>query len=272
MTDIVKSLKQIDLASITIMGASINFFFSVVLAIVFLLIFIINNSFIPFMLILMFAMVFGVLIFSIPDFFGRAYLFNFLVPKLKEINLEISEEKITNISVFPSALMCSIISMIITAILYPGILTFMSILTILLQPLLLGAPLLVYIVKFFADPLLIVYSFFFSFISVAIAVAVFNLISPKIGGLKLNLSQEGVMTKINSLNVINLALILAIILAILGLIFAIIISIIAQSILISTILYFSLGGFVVGFIIGALMAVFYNYLAPRLGELKIRLE
>jgi hypothetical protein len=272
MTDSIKSLKHIDLASITIMGASINFIFGIILAIVLLIIFISTSSMSLFLLFLLLAMIFGILIFSIPDFFGRTYLFNFLISRLKGINLEVSDENITNISVFPTALICSIITLIITAMIYPGLLVLGTPLTFVLQ--LFGySGILFYLIYLLFNPLIIFYSFIVSFISVAISTYVFNLISPKIGGLNLKLGQERSMTKINSINYLNLALILGVILATLGLIIGIITSIIMNFMAtVSLIVYLVLGGFIVGFIGGALIAVFYNFLAPRIGELKVELE
>jgi hypothetical protein len=109
---------------------------------------------------------------------------------------------------------------------------------------------------------------------VTVAAHVFNLISPKIGGLKLKLSQEGTLTKINSIHFLNFAFIFGVILAAIGLTLGVIISIIAMNLMatLSLILFLVLGGFVAGFVIGALIAVFYNFLAPRMGELKIKLE
>jgi hypothetical protein len=275
MTDI-KSLKHIDLASITIMGTAINFIGSLIVVIILLIILAINTGSInQYAIISLLAMVFSVLILSIPEYFGHGYFFNFFAPKLKEINLEIVDmEKITNISVFPLALLCSIISLLITLIIYPGIWVGISILSPFLQLLAnQGGILLVYIAIFFSNPLIIAYSFLFTFILVAIAASVFNFISPKIGGLKLKLTQEGDMTQINSINYLNLALILGVILAVIGLVIGLILSVIVMNFIamLSSIIYLVLGGFVIGFILGALLAVFYNFLAPRLGELKIKL-
>ena len=273
MTEIIKSLKYIDLSSITIIGTSINFFFSIIMAIILAISLIISTGSADIsIIILLLAMVFMVLIFSIPDYFGRAYLFNFLISKLKEINIEIIDmEKITNISVFSSAIVCSIISLIVTTIIFPGILVVGSLLSLILQFL---APDLFYLVLFVSSPSTIAFSFIFTFISVAIAASVFNLISPKIGGLRLNLTQEGNMTVINSINYLNLALILAVISAVMGLILCLFVSVylsISLMVVLSLIIYLVLGGFVGGFIIGALMATFYNFLAPRMGELKVEL-
>lgn len=276
MEDIIKKLKYIDLKSITIIGTSINFIWSVILAIILLILFSLTLGSINVDIIfLLLAIISAVLILSISDYFGSTYLFNFLIPRVKEINLEIIDmEKITNISVFPLAFICSVISLIITVIMYPGILIVASILSPFLQFLAnQGGILLLYVVYFFSNPLIIAYAFIFTFISVAIAAFVFNIISPKIGGLKLELTQEGDMTKISSLNYLNLALILAIIFAVLGLVIGVILSIVSMNLAATLylILYLVLGGFLGGFIIGGLVAVFYNFLAPRMGELKIKL-
>ena len=275
MTDI-KSLKHIDLTSITIMGTAINFIGSIILAIILLILLTVSIRFFdPVVIVLLLALVFTTLILSISEYFGRAYLFNFLAPKLKEIRLNVVDmEKITNISVFPLALICSIISLIITLITYPvlyiGVLLISPILQLLATQ---GGILLIYLAYFISSPWMIVYSFIFAFISVAIAASVFNLISAKIGGLKLKLTQEGNMTQINSMNYLNLALILAIILAIIGLVLGLILSVIVMNFIatLSLIIYLVLGGFVLGFIAGALIAILYNFLAPKLGELKIEL-
>ena len=270
-----KSLKHIDLASMTIMGTSINFLCSAILAII-LLIFVNTGTISLYTIILLLFMVFTVLILSISDYFGRTFLFNFLISKLKEIELEIVDmKKIMNISVFPLATICSLISLIITAILYPGIAIGMSLASFLLQIFAFqGGILLFYLIMFLSDPLIIVYSFIFTFISVFIATNVFNLISPKIDGLQLKLSQEGDMTKIDSINYLNLAIMLGVINATLGLVIGLILSFITMNLVatLSLIIYLFLGGFGVGFIVGALIAILYNFLAPKIGELKIKLE
>jgi len=276
MTDIIKSLKYIDITSITIMGTSINFILSTIIAIILLMFLAIRTGLINFDIVLLFlAIVFTVLIFSISEYFGRAYLFNLLIPKLQEIHLEIVDmEKITNISVFPSALICSVISLIIALIVFPGI----SVIVLLISPILQlfaqgGIIFLIYFIYFLSNPLIIVYSFIFTFFSVTIATSVFNIVSPKIGGLKLKLTEEGDLTKINSMNYLNLALILGAIAAALGLTMGVILSIASMNLMatLPLIIYFVLGGFAGGFIIGALIAVFYNRLAPKMGELKIKL-
>ena len=225
-----KSLKHIDLASMTIMGTSINFLCSAILAII-LLIFVNTGTISLYTIILLLFMVFTVLILSISDYFGRTFLFNFLISKLKEIELEIVDmKKIMNISVFPLATICSLISLIITAILYPGIAIGMSLASFLLQIFAFqGGILLFYLIMFLSDPLIIVYSFIFTFISVFIATNVFNLISPKIDGLQLKLSQEGDMTKIDSINYLNLAIMLGVINATLGLVIGLILSFITMN-------------------------------------------
>ncbi|MDR2967724.1 MAG: hypothetical protein LBU74_07230 [Methanobacteriaceae archaeon] len=277
MTDIIKSLKNIDLASITVIGASINFIWSVIIAILLLIyLSVITGSININVIILLLAMMFSVLIFSIPEYFGRAYLFNFLISKLKEINIKIVDmDKITNISIFSSALLCSIIALIISLITYPGILVAISLLSPVLQQLMFieGGFFLIYAVIQLSNPLIIAYSFILTFISVVIATFIFNLISPKIGGLKLELTQEEDMTRIDSINYLNLALIFATIAATIGLVIGIIISIIAMNFAatISLIIYLIFGGFVGGFIVGGLTAILYNFLAPRMGGLKIEL-
>jgi len=275
MNDI-RSLKKIDLGSITTMGAAISFIGSIIVAIILLTILAISTGFFdPSVIVLFLAIVFTVLILSISEYFGRGYLFNFFGPKLKEINLEIEDmEKITKISVFSLALTCSIISLIITLIIYPGIYIGALLMSPILQLLAAqGGMLIIYIAYLISSPWIIVYSFLSAFISVTIAASVFNLISPKIGGLKLKLSQEGDMTQINSISYLNLALILGVILAVLGLVVGLILSIIVMNLLatLSLIVYLVFGGFVLGFITGALIAVFYNFLAPKLGGLKIKL-
>jgi hypothetical protein len=98
---------------------------------------------------------------------------------------------------------------------------------------------------------------------------IYNFLGKSGRGAIINLSNENGLTAIDSIDGLKLAIAFAIISGVLSLIFAIIM--LFSGIPMTTAIGNVLGGFVGGFIEAYLVAIFYNFLAPKIGKLKIEL-
>lgn len=223
-----------------------------------------------------------------------ALIYNLLVPKLGGIKLGLEDlSKIKSIPVIPFALITSTISaifvLIIALIIMPLVAAYIPTVTQLmsLMPLngtsiptesisafgtfgVIGSVLSIIILP--------IITFIIVFIVNAIIAALYNLIAPKIGGIKLEFAENtGNMYEILSIAPVQLALITAIIAAICGIIIgiiAIIISAVYGSVIVGVIF---LAGFTIGLVVGsfivyAIMALIYNFLRPKIGGIKLELQ
>ncbi|MDR0900031.1 MAG: hypothetical protein LBM26_00050 [Methanobrevibacter sp.] len=279
-----RDVKSLDLSSITIMGTSISFIWAIILSIIILIVFSFMGGFNIALGLIALAIIFGTLILSISSYFGISYLYNFIVKKIKKVVIEIEDidsvKSIKSISILPFALITAIISLIIGIIIYPIIFIGLSLSAMpLIQSLLVNTAtqsfglLLYQIVMLAISPMTIVYAFVVPLLFTIIGSFVFNLIAPKVGGLKVELESCGHMTKLNSVNPINAGIITGVILLVFGLVIGLILAIIGGNILanLSLILILVLGGFAGGFIYGVLSSVFYNFIANKSEEVKLEL-
>lgn len=275
-----KSLKSIDLSSITIMGTSITLVWSIIFTAAIIIAFSsILGRFDASFGIIGIAIIFGTIIFSISGYFGISFLYNYFANRMRPVKLNIADmSKITNVSVVSTSLIAAFISLIAALIVYPLIfliLSFVSILVQLLQAISLqGYAWLVYPASLAFTPFFIIYAFIIGLVFTIIGAFVFNKVNPKIGGLKLSLSQEGNLTKIDSINPKSAGIITAIISLVFGLIYGIIFSIVSGSLPANLILILGLtiGGLIGGFIYGAISSILYNLFAKKFGPVKIELE
>ena len=117
--------------------------------------------------------------------------------------------------------------------------------------------------------IIIVGSFIITFVFTLIATYIYNLLGSKGKGIVLDLSKDSEMTSLNSINPLSLVIVLTVI----SLVFNIILAII--SLVSGGDAYQALGnivgGLINGVIGGGLLAIFYNFLATKLGKLKIEL-
>lgn len=275
-----KNLKSVDLSSTTIIGTSINVVWSIVFMVVLVaaLSAVIGRFDVGFA-IFGIGIVVGTIILSIAQYFGISFLCNFLIKKMKDIKINIPEmDKITEISLAPTSLMIAVISLIVSIIIYPLILfalSFISLLYPLLQIMSLeGMSWLVFLISLSFSPMFIIYAFFIGLVFIAIGIFVFNKISPRIGGLKLSLSSDGNMTKINSVDPKTGGVITGTICLVFGLIYGLIFNILTGNLPANLILIIILtfGSLIGGFIYGALNFVLYNFFAKKFGPMKLELE
>lgn len=112
-------------------------------------------------------------------------------------------------------------------------------------------------------------TFILTFIFVLIGTYIYNILGKNGRGVVLNLSEENGFTAIDSIDAKKFAIAYAIINCVINIIFAIIMLI--SGAYMSGAIIDIISGFIGGFIVAYLFALFYNYLAPKLGKLKIEL-
>ncbi|MCE7699322.1 MAG: hypothetical protein K8E24_011130 [Methanobacterium paludis] len=298
----IKEIKSIRIVPYTLMNSSISAVVALIYAVILVIIFGVVGVFLPNSLgitagaiasiavAVIILLPVGSFIFSITQSFLTALIYNVFVPRMGGIKLELVDLKeIIGVPVIPFALMLSAISatlvflamLIIGPILLiglqgaaiasayqgatiPGLGSIGALGIVGLLILIIGVPIVMFIV---------------SFIMTALAAIFYNLLAPKIGGIEFEF--EALKEKlygINSIPPIKLALIASIVMAIINLIFELISTVgsIAMgssatagviSLLINVVF-----NFIIAFILYAIMAVLYNYLAPRIGAVKLELE
>jgi hypothetical protein len=277
----VKELKSIDLASFTIISTGIAVLFSIISAILLTIgIGIISPSAIGASLYLISTIVIGTLMYSIYNSFFEGFLYNTLAKKMNTIKVAFKDEKeIIKVSTTETAIIISMIITIQTILLY--------LVSVFLLPLLLssvmqtlmysGQSVLAYSLYQFlmllSQPITIAMiifgTFIISFVFILLGCYIYNFLANKGRGVIVNLSKEDKLTAIDSVEVLKFAIVIAVISCVLNIIIGIV-SLISGGDIVSVI-GSVIGGLITGFIQGALLAVFYNFLAPKLGKLKLEL-
>ncbi|WP_288268386.1 hypothetical protein [uncultured Methanobrevibacter sp.] len=278
-----KELSSIELSSLTTIGMGIYVLISVILAIIaFIALMVIGgSSAITTGLMLIPMIIFGAILYSIIHFFGRGYLYNVLVTRLNAIDFDIEEGEITRINPISTSLVIGVISLICFIIVYtlaylvvPGFAS--SVLQTLMASGQMNLALIVYNFlvlmlspQFFIACILL--SFVLTFIFVCLQIYVYNYISPKVGGIIVDFKDEGKYTSLKYVDPKSAAIIVSIC----SLVVDVIVSIAMLAINHTAVLYALyniISGFVITFVLVFLIAYFYNYLAPKMGQLKLELE
>lgn len=278
-----KNITSLELSSLTTIGMGINVLISIIVAIVaFVAILIVGGtSGLATGLLLIPMIVFATILYSILHFFGRGYLYNLLVTKLNCIDFDIDDGEITRINPLSTSLVYGIICLICFVIVYtvaylivPGFAS--SVLQTLMSTGQMQLALIVYnlLVLMLSPQFFIIcvfLSFILPFIFLCLALYVYNAISPKIGGIKVELKDDGNYTILEHVNPKSVAVIVSICALVISIIVSIVMIIFNQRMVVSGI-YNIIGTFVIVFIQMFLMSYFYNYLAPKMGKLKLVLE
>ncbi len=276
----VKELQEIDLTSYTIIFTAISVLFAVILSIVITVLFgILSPGNIGIALYLIPTLVVGAFMIGIYRYFSEGLFFNLLAKKLKNIKIALNDGEIVKISPTETATILATIATIQAVLLYlisVMILPLMintAIQTFMLSGQQLIAMELYQIMMIISQPMTIIMfifgTFIITFISILIGAYIYNILASKGRGVELELSEENGMTVIESIDMMKFAIAVSIIGGILNLIFGIIMLISGGSVV--TLISNVISGFVGGFISAALIAIFYNFLAPKLGKLKIKL-
>ena len=280
MSDI-KELKSIELSSYTTMVTGITVLFSIITAI---LISIGIAALMPsgsgVIIYLIPTIIVGVFMYTIYNSFSQGLFYNLLAKKLKTIAVIIEDGKeIAKISTTETATMVALISTIQFILLYlVSVLVLPLLFTSVIQTLMFtGQATLAYgiyqLLAILSQPttilMLIFGTFIITFVFVLIGAYIYNILAKKGRAVILNLGSEDGLTAIESIEPLKLAIAFAIICGILSLIVGIISIISGGSI--ANLIGNVLGGFVGGFIEFYLIAIFYNFLAPKIGKIKLEL-
>ncbi len=277
MSDI-KTLKSVDIASYTTIVTGIEVIFSIILSVLLIIATgIISSKSIGIVAYIIPTIIVGTLMRSIYHRFMEGYLYNLLTKKLNPITFELKDGKeITKISTVPTALIVAVISTIFAIILMAiGMFVIPLILSAIIQILMFSeltaiAYLLYQVSMILMHPailaMIIIGSFIVTFVFTLIATYIYNFLGSKGRGVVIDLSDN---TTLNSIEPVSLIIALTAVSLIFNIIFAVITLISGGDATqaLSNIIAGVIGG-VVG---GGLTAIFYNFLAPKLGELKVEL-
>ncbi|WP_297828106.1 hypothetical protein [uncultured Methanobrevibacter sp.] len=277
---IVKEIKSIDLSSYTLIMTGIAVLFSILSALVLTIgIGIISPGNIGIAVFIIPTIIVGTFMYTIYNSFSQGLFYNLLSTKLNAIKFTLDENQIVKISPNETATMLAVIATIQVLLLY--------LVTVFILPLVLnatiqtlmfgGQELLAYELYQFLilinQPMTIILfifgTFVITFVFTLIGVYIYNILAKKGKAITVELSNENEMTALDSIDLMSLAIAVAIINGILTLIFAIIMLISGGNI--ATLLTNVISSIITGFIEAALFAIFYNFLAPKIGKLKLEL-
>lgn len=276
-----KELKSVDLASYTIISTAIAVLFSIISSIVLVIaIGIASPQAMGGAIFIISTLIVGTLMYTIYNAFCQGYLYNILTQKLNSIKIAFRDDKeIVKVSTIETAIVISMITTIQVILLYlVSVFVFPLLLNSLIQTLMYsGQQLMAFSIYQFmmllSQPvtiaMIIFGTFVITFVFVLLGCYIYNILAGTGRGAIVNLSNEDNMTAIDSIDVLKLAIVFAVVGGVLNLILALITLISGGDIM--TLIINVIVGFVGAFVNGALMAIFYNFLAPKLGKLKLEL-
>ena len=277
----VKELKSVDLSSYTILTTAIAVLFSIISSIVLVIgIGIISPNAIGISIYLISTIIVGTLMYTTYNSFCQGFLYNLLAKRLNTIQIAFKDEKeIIKISTTSTAIIISMILTIQVILLYlVSVFIFPLLLNSMIQTLMFsGQEVIAYSLYQFlmllSQPttiaMMIFGTFIISFIFVLLGCYIYNILANTGRGAIVNLSKEGDMTEIESFDVLKLAIVFGVVGGVLSLILAVI-TLISGGTIVTFISNF-ISGIIGAFVNGALIAIFYNFLAPKLGNLKLEL-
>ncbi len=277
----VKELKSIDLSSYTIISTAIAVLFSIISSIIVVIaIGAMSPAAMGMSVYLISTIIVGTLMYTTYNTFCQGFLYNILAKKLNTIHIAFEDDKeIIKVSTTPTAIIIAMIMTIQVILLYlVSVFIFPLLLNTMIQTLMYsGQELLAYSLYQFlillSQPItvamIIFGTFIISFVFVLLGCYIYNILASTGRGAIVELSKQDNMTSIESVDILKLAIVFAVVAGILNLILALI-SLISGGEIITAIGNI-IGGFIGAFIVGALLAAFYNFLAPKLGKLKLEL-
>lgn len=293
-----KEIKSVAIVPYTLMSSSISGVLGLIYAIILILIMGVVSVVLPaefsflssIMATLAVALILvlpvGLFLFSALSSFLMALLYNILVPKIGAIKLGLVEmEEVRSIPVISVSLMISIIYTILTflvmLVVAPTVVLSLQFSALISATTTAGLEvfsamgIIGIIIMVIGIPIMVLIG---SFIFTALSTILYNILAPKIGGLRLKFSSKtGSMFEIEKIPPLPLAIITTVVLTIVNFIF----SLPSLGTYIISGNYIGGLGYVVGnivgslistFIIYAIMALLYNYLRPRIGGVELELE
>ena len=276
-----KNLKSVDIESYTIISTGINALISIIVSIILVGLFAaaVPNSF-GVMIYLIPTIIFGTIISSIFLRFTEGYLYNILSGKFGFIKVDIEGDYIKKISSKETALIVGCISLIMILVIYLAfsliiplfISSFMTILMYGSQTTAAGS--LYQLMFLISNPIYIAIGIIGSIVIVTVftllATYIYNILADSERGIVVKLTEEGEFTQLESITPLSFAIAIGAICLILNIVVGIIM--VLSGVPIFSALLDILMSFVAGFISSYIVAVFYNFLAPKLGKLKVELE
>lgn len=274
-----KELRFIEPTSFTLMNTSVNVVIAIILSIVALIVTGIAGM-IGVVLMFIPTVIFGTLVLDISSNFLSSVLYNTLSKKMKCIKLDINENgEITKISAVSTALMIALIVTIISIIFYLMSVLLIPVLGYYIMSMmmysgqLMNAMIISQYFSILLTPIYVVVGiiviFIATFIGLLIQIAVYNLLSGKIGGAVVELKTENGTSSLESIDPIKTATIFTVVNIVISLVLGIIQCVMTKD-------FFGLINDVIGGAVGtfigiAIFAVLYNYLSKKLGTIKVEL-
>lgn len=277
----VKELKSIDISSFTIISTGIAVLFAIIISILITISIgsLVPNSFATIAYLIP-TIVFGTIISCIFTFFSVSYLYNVLSKRFNPIKLDIEENYIKKVSSKETGLIAGFIVLIMVLVVYfafsllvPMFLS--SLITIMMYGSQMNAATLAYQLLFLtSDPTFVAVGIIGSVIIISVfillATYIYNILADSDRGIIVELTKEDKLTQLESLTPVNFGIAIGAISLILNIIVGLILVISGTPIfsaLVSILL-----SFVIAFLEAVLIAIFYNFLGPRIGKLKVELE
>jgi hypothetical protein len=305
MVDI-KEIKSIELVPFTLMTSSIGAIVAIIYAILILIALSVAAIFIPtaglalaslgLSLIVLYPI--GTFLIYVTLSFVTALIYNMLVPRLGGVKLGLEGDEVKNVPVVPFALILAgvmaiwafIIGLILAAIIVPFTTAISTLIPILanitanatnMTPATLPTGSAVgtggVLLAIFLIIGLPIFVFVAGFIGHALAAIFYNFIIPRVGGVRLLFAPTGSVQEITSIPVVAAAMALASVSLIFGIIEGVIgllNGLIAGSagMALGSLIGNIIGSFIGTFIMVAVIALIYNYLAPRIGGIQLGLK
>ena len=277
----VKELKSIDLSSYTIITTAIAVLFSIISSIVLVIAMgIVSPNGIGVSIYLISTIIVGTLMYTTYNAFCQGFLYNLLAKKFNVIQIALKDEKeIVKVTPATTAIIISMILTIQVILLYlVSVFIFPLLINAIIQTLMFsGQQTIAYILYQFlliiSQPtviaMIIFGTFIISFVFILLGCYIYNILASSGKGVIVNLSKENNFTAIDSVDVKKFTIVFGIVGGVLNLII-VLISIVSGGNLTSGISSVFIG-FITAFVNAALIAIFYNFLAPKLGKLKLEL-
>ena len=276
----VKELKSVELSSYTIMTTAIAVLFSIISSIVLVIGFgIMSPEYVGASIYIISTIIVGTLMYTTYNAFCQGFLYNLLAKKMNTIKFSFKDEKeIVKVSTTETAIILSMIITIQVILLY--------LVSVFIVPLLIssivqtlmysGQSVLAYSLYQFlmllSQPITIAMfifgTFIISFIFILLGCYIYNILANAGRGAVVNLSKEDNYTAVDSIDVLKFAIAVAVVGGILNLLLSIVT---LTSGNFASAIGSIIGGFIGAFVEGALLAIFYNFLAPKLGKIKLEL-
>ncbi len=278
---VLKELKSIDVASYTTILTGISLLISVIVSLIIIVIFALAvPGSIGIMAYIIPTIIFGTLIWAVFLFFSQATLYNALSKKIGAVKLDINGNYIKSISSKETTILVTAITIIITIVVYLAVSFIMpmilsSMLTVLMYS---GqneiAMALYQLMITISNPIPIILGLVFASVATLIltllSTYIYNFLGDSERGITAELSGDGDFTIVESVDPVNFAVAISAVSLIINIILGVIMIVNGTPLLYTTVNVLS--GFISTFVVCILVVVFYNFLSPRIGKLKVELE